>query len=139
MKTRQSIWVFLLIAGLSAVTAIAIERSIWGLPVDRLDQKIYALQQQLALSQAQRDSLNNLLAAHQDTLRNLMTEEHDLLSNLGLLRGQLTRQDSIIENLRTQSPNHDITTDSLLDDLNAIVRALNAGDHAGDGTEQPAE
>ncbi len=139
MKSKQSIWVFLLIAGLSAVTAIAVQRSIWGVPGDKLDQKIVALQQQLARSQAQRDSLNNLLAAHQDTLYALMHEETDLLSNLGALRGQLARQDSIIENLRTQSPNHDITTDSLLNDLNAIIHALHAGEHAGNGPEEPAE
>ncbi len=124
MRKAQPLWVFLLIASLSAITAIAVERSILGGSNDKLDRNILALQQQLAQSQAQRDSLNTLLASHQDTLRMLISEEHNLMNNLDILHLQLDRQDSIINHLRIQSPGHEITTDSLLDDLNAIARTL---------------
>ena len=129
MKKTYSIWVFLLIALLGAVTVIAVERSLFGGSNDALDQKILALQQQLERSQNQRDSLNHRLAQHQDTLRMLITQENGLVNNLDMLRLQLDRQDSIIYHLRTQTPHHDITTDSLLNDLNAIARSLhhNAG------------
>ena len=135
MKTIKPFWVFLTIACLSAIATLAIEHSVWGLPGDKLDSKILALQHQLQRSQAQRDSLNTLLAAHQDTLHNLMAAEADLAGNLELLRVQLASQDALIERLRTTSPNHDLTTDSLLNDLNAIVRAL----YASEGPAVPAE
>ncbi len=135
MGKTQPLWVFLLIASISAVTAIAVERSILGMPGDKLDQNIIALQQQLAYSQAQRDSLNNLLASHQDTLRMLFTEESGLLNNLDHLRLQLDKQDSVITHLRTSSPNHDITTDSLLQDLNNIVRTLYTGSVPNDNAQ----
>lgn len=131
MKKALPVWMFIVIASLSALTAIAIERSIFGGSNDALDQKIYALEQQLAQSQAQRDSLNFLLAQHQDTLHALVSQENGLLNNLDALRYQLARQDSLIDHLRTDAPNHDITTDSLLHDLNAIVRNMHT--HAGPG------
>lgn len=135
MKKAQPVWVFLVIASLSAVTAIAIERSIFGGSSDALDQKILALEQQLAQSQAQRDSLNFLLAQHQDTLQALVSQEHGLINNLDALRYQLARQDSLIDHLRTDVPNHDITTDSLLHDLNVIVRNLHTHAGAGDNSD----
>ncbi len=135
MKKTQSIWIVLVIASLSALTAIAVERSIFGSSNDQLDQHILALQQQLAKSQAQRDSLNFLLAQHQDTLRALVSQESGLLDNLDALRYQLSRQDSLIEHLRTDAPNNDITTDSLLHDLNNIVRTLHAPAGAGDNSD----
>lgn len=132
MKKTYSLWVFLLIAALTAVTTIAVERSLFGGSNDALDQKILALQQQLERSQNQRDSLNNMLALHQDTLRVLITQENGLVNNLDMLRLQLDRQDSVIYHLRTQSPDHDITTDSLLNDLNAIARSLYTGASTND-------
>jgi len=132
MKKTYSFWVLLLIVSISAVTAIAVERSLFGGSNDALDKKILALQQQLERSKNQRDSLNNMLAMHQDTLQMLITQESGLVSILDMLRIQLAQQNSVIENLRTQSPDHDITTDSLLNDLNTIARSLHAGTIADD-------
>ncbi|MFK7848140.1 MAG: hypothetical protein AB8G77_22820 [Rhodothermales bacterium] len=132
MKKTYPFWVILLIISLSAMTAIAVERSIFGGSNDALDQKILALQQQLERSQNQRDSLNSMLAMHQDTLQMLITQENGLVNNLDRLRLQLDRQNSIIHNLRTQSPDHDIATDSLLNDLNSIARSLHAGTSTND-------
>ena len=126
MKKTYSFWVILLIVSLSAMTAIAVERSLFGGSNDALDQKILALQQQLERSQNQRDSLNSMLAMHQDTLQMLITQENGLVNNLDMLRLQLDRQNAIIYNLRTQSPDYDIATDSLLNDLNTIARSLHA-------------
>ncbi len=126
---------FIVIASLSAITAIAVERSIFGGSSDKLDKNILALEKQLAWSQAQRDSLNFLLAQHQDTLRALVSQENGLLNNLDALRFQLARQDSLIDHLRTDAPNHDITTDSLLHDLNNIVRNLHAHTGPGDNSD----
>ncbi|MEM8484795.1 MAG: hypothetical protein AAF564_04565 [Bacteroidota bacterium] len=135
MKKSQPIWMFIVIASLSAITAIAVERSIFGGSTDRLDQNILALEKQLAWSQAQRDSLNSLLAQHQDTLRALVSQEGSLLNNLDALRFQLAKQDSLIDHLRTDAPNHDITTDSLLHDLNNIVRDMHSHNGPGDNSD----
>ena len=135
MKKAQPFWLFLLIASLSAITAIAVERSIIGLPSDKLDRQIQALEKQLAHSQAQRDSLNLLLASHQDTLHMLVAEENFLENNLEVLKAQLAKQDSILDVIRTQSPSHEITTDSLLHDLNAIAGILGAGEGTGDNNQ----
>ncbi len=135
MKKTQPVWLFILIASLSAITAIAVERSFIGLPNDKLDKQIQALEEQLARSQAQRDSLNFLLASHQDTLQMLVAEESFLETNLEVLKMQLAKQDSILDVIRIQSPSHEITTDSLLNDLNAIVGILSAGGSTGDDNQ----
>lgn len=127
MKKAQSFWVFLLIISISAITTIAIDCSLWGLPADRLDQDILALQHRLDQSEAQRDSLNLLLSAHHDTLRLLGAQERAFETNLDLLRLRIHEQDSIINHFSINVPDHDISTDSLLNDLNAIARSLYAG------------
>ena len=135
MKKTQPLWVFLIIASISAVTAIAVERSLWGTSEDRLDRDVQALQRELDRSEAQRDSLNQLLTAHQDTLIYLATQERTFEENLSLLRLRINEQDSIINQFSLKIPDHDISTDSLLDDLNAIARALYAGRSPGDNTQ----
>lgn len=130
MSHSRSIGIFILVGLIGAVTALAIDRSLFWPSPDRIELEMQQLKVQLAESQARRDALNLELTQRDDSLNTLRSAAVLLADNLTELQTRLEKQDARLRELRQQPIRYEQPNDSLLHDLNTIVLMLRSGEGA---------